>query len=64
MKISFHSHANENYFSFKRMSTRTRFEKEANGNSEMAYCFGLDKKFTRKRENRRPRNASRAPNVV
>ena len=37
MKISFHSHANENYFSYEKMSTRTRFEKEAKGNSEMAY---------------------------
>ena len=23
------------------MSTRTRFEKEAKGNSEIAYCFGI-----------------------
>ena len=37
MKISLHSHANENNFSYERMSTRTRFEKEAKGNSEMAY---------------------------
>ena len=63
MKISFHSHANENYFSFKRMSTRTRFEKEANGNSEMAHCFGFGK-IHPQRENRRARNAGRAPNVV
>ena len=48
MKISFHSHANENQFSYERMSTRTRFEKEANGNSEMAYsCIGS-------RENKKP----------
>ena len=39
MKISFHSHASENLFSDERMSTSTRFEKEANSNSEMAY-FG------------------------
>ena len=38
MKISFHLHVNENKFSYERMSTRTRFEEEANGNSEMAYC--------------------------
>ena len=37
MKISFHLHVNENKFSYERMSTRTRFEEEANGNSEMAY---------------------------
>ena len=37
MKISFHSHANENKFSYEKMSTKTRFEKEAKGNSEMAY---------------------------
>ena len=28
-----------NSFSYERMSTKTRFEKEAKGNSEMAYCF-------------------------
>ena len=39
MKISFHSHANENKFSYEKMSTKTRFEKEAKGYSEMAYCF-------------------------
>ena len=37
MKISFHLHENENLFSYERMSTRTRFENEAKGNSEMAY---------------------------
>ena len=37
MKISFHLHVNQNQFSYK-MSTRTRFEKEAKGNSEMTYC--------------------------
>ena len=40
MKISFHLRVNENYFSYERMSTRTLFEKEAKGNSEMAY-YGL-----------------------
>ena len=29
-------HLNENSFSYERMSTKTRFEKEAKGNSEMA----------------------------
>ena len=38
MKISFHSHENENLFSYEKMSTETRFEKEAKGNSEMVYC--------------------------
>ena len=37
MKISFHLHVNENLFSYERMSTKTRFEKEAKGNSEMVY---------------------------
>ena len=32
-------HVNENSFSYERMSTKTRFEKEATGNSEMAYCL-------------------------
>ena len=31
MKIGFHSHANENLFSYERMSSRTRFEKEDKG---------------------------------
>ena len=39
MKISFHLHVNENYFSNERVSTRTRFKKEAKGSSEMAYSF-------------------------
>ena len=34
----FNLHGNENSFSYERMSTKTRFEKEAKGNSEMAYC--------------------------
>ena len=33
----FNLHVNENSFSYERMSTKTRFEKEAEGNSEMAY---------------------------
>ena len=37
MKISFHSHANAISFLYEKISTRTRFEKEAKGNSEMAY---------------------------
>ena len=41
MKISFHSHASENKFSYQKMSTRTRFKKEAKGNSEMAYYLVL-----------------------
>ena len=36
----FNLHVNENSFSYERMSTKTRFEKEAEGNSEMAYCAG------------------------
>ena len=40
MKICFHSHANENLFLYKKMSTRACFEKEAKRNLEMAYsCF-------------------------
>ena len=35
----FNLHVNEISFSYERMSTNTRFEKEAKGNSEMAYCF-------------------------
>ena len=30
-----------NSFSYERMSTKTRFEEEAKGNSEMAYCLVL-----------------------
>ena len=37
----FNLHVNEISFSYERMSTKTRFEKEANGNSEMAYCFSI-----------------------
>ena len=41
MKISFHLHVNENSFSYERMSTRTRFDEEVKGNSEMAYYDSL-----------------------
>ena len=34
----FNLHVNEISFSYERMSTKTRFEKEAKGNSEMSYC--------------------------
>ena len=33
----FNLHVNEISFSYEKMSTKTRFEKEATGNSEMAY---------------------------
>ena len=33
----FNLHVNEFSFSYERMSTKTRFEKETKGNSEMAY---------------------------
>ena len=33
----FNLHVNEISFSYERMSTKTRFEKEAKDNSEMAY---------------------------
>ena len=42
MKISFHLHLNENLCSYEMLSTRKRFEKEAQGNPEMAQNFGLD----------------------
>ena len=35
----FNLYLNENSFSYERMSTKTRFEKEAKGNSEMAYTL-------------------------
>ena len=39
----FNLHVNEISFSYERMSTKTRFEKEAKGNSEMAYsCIVKD----------------------
>ena len=34
----FNLHVNEVSFSYEKMSTKTRFEEEAKGNSEMAYC--------------------------
>ena len=37
MKISCHLLVNENLFSYEGMSTRACFEKEAKGNSEMAF---------------------------
>ena len=33
----FNLHANEISFSYEKMGTKTRFEEEAKGNSEMAY---------------------------
>ena len=35
----FNLHVNEISFSYERMSTKTHFEKEAKGNSEMAYSM-------------------------
>ena len=35
----FDLHVNEISFPYERMSTKTRFEKEAKGNSEMAYFY-------------------------
>ena len=35
----FNLHVNEISFSYEKMSTKTRFEEEAKGNSEMAYLF-------------------------
>ena len=32
-------HVNENLFSYERLYTKTRFEKEAQDNSEMAYLL-------------------------
>ena len=34
----FNLNVNEISFSYEKMSTKTRFEEEAKGNSEMAYC--------------------------
>ena len=39
----FNLHVNENSFSYERMSTNTRFENEAKGNSEMAYSLTFSK---------------------
>ena len=35
----FNLHVNEISFSYERMSTKTGFEKEAQGNLEMAHCL-------------------------
>ena len=35
----FNLHVNEISFSYEKMSTKTRFEEEAKGISEMAYCI-------------------------
>ena len=35
----FNLHVNEISFSYERMSTKTRFEKEAKGNSEIGYYY-------------------------
>ena len=35
----FNLHVNEISFSYEKMSIKTRFEEEAKGNSEMAYCL-------------------------
>ena len=35
----FNLHVKEISFSYERMSTKTRFEEDAKGNSEMAYCL-------------------------
>ena len=35
----FNLHVNEISFSYERISTKTHFEKEAKGNSEMAYLY-------------------------
>ena len=38
----FNLHVNENSFSYEKMGTKTRFEEEAKGNSEMAYSWRLN----------------------
>ena len=38
----FNLHVNEISFSYEKMGTKTRFEEEAKGNSEMAYSSHLD----------------------
>ena len=35
----FNLHVNEITFSYEKIGTKTRFEEEAKGNSEMAYCY-------------------------
>ena len=39
MKMILNLHAKEISFSYERMSTKTRFEEEAKGSSEMAYLI-------------------------
>ena len=43
----FNLHVKEISFSYEKMGTKTRFEEEAKGNSEMAYCMtsGLKPNF-------------------
>ena len=41
----FNLHVNEISFSYERMGTKTRFEEEARGNSEMAYLIVLFRKI-------------------
>ena len=41
----FNLHVNEISFSYEKMSTKTRFEEEAKGNSEMAYSVSFDIKL-------------------
>ena len=45
----FNLHVSEISFSYEGMSTKTRFEKEAKGNSEMAYWFRGSSRFAKKR---------------
>ena len=40
-ETEFNLHVNEISFSYEKISTKTRFEKEATGNSEMAYCVNI-----------------------
>ena len=54
MKMRFHSHGNEfnlhvneMSFSYERMGTKTRFEKEVKGNSKMAYLRAWSRAFAR-----------------
>ena len=44
----FNLHVNEISFSYEKMSTKTRFEEEAKGDSEMGYCFGLTSDWMKK----------------
>ena len=43
----FNLHVNEISFSYEKMGTKTRFEEEAKGNSEMAYCSARREFFGR-----------------